>query len=587
MTIFQLNDLPLLYAQLEEVKLQAILDATISPHRNWTGISVGYVIAIWLCYIISESDHRLCAVEEWVSANQLVLQQLTGLSDLSAKDFTDDRLALCLDYLGKQDNWDQFELSFEGASLGIYDVSQQDGTIRIDTAPFQGYHKIEEDGLFQKGYSKQHPNIGQFKIVLATLDNAVNSFSYPLVHQVVSGQQADDGLYIPLIKACQKLLGSLADTHSKLFVADSKMGNIQTRAYIAGNNHYYLMPLSKVMLNNYERKSMIDSISSNDYKKVYKENKKGESVLVATGFEQERTITYQEETSEQPLVWKERLLFVRSLKYAESQATKFDKKIANIQAQLAELSIRKQGKKRLESIEEVTQKVADILQNKQLEDCLEVKVIHKEKVIYKRKYRNQAAYTKQVFDFELSIEVNQTVIDQRKELMGWQVYACNAPVSILCFEQCVWKYRGQNKIENRFDSLRHKIAPILPIFLQKEQRVTALVNLLMIALKVTTLIEYKAAQQLEKNEDTLADIYHGNPKQATATPTAQKMLGAFKNIYLLVLPQHNGNQILIKGTPLNDTQKKILRIIGFQTTLYEHFINKIQFSFSKQKTSES
>lgn len=45
-----------------------------------------------LTYIITQSDHRLCAVEAWVKAHQQILELSTGWS-IGEKDTTDDRLA--------------------------------------------------------------------------------------------------------------------------------------------------------------------------------------------------------------------------------------------------------------------------------------------------------------------------------------------------------------------------------------------------------------------------------------------------------------------------------------------------------------
>lgn len=57
---------------------------------------------------------------------------------------------------------------------------------------------------------------------------------------------------------------------------------------------------------------------------------------------------------------------------------------------------------------------------------------------------------------------NEQAIEEHKHLLAWQVYATNAPVSVLCFEACVWKYRYQSiliaiGIERRFaPMLRYK-----------------------------------------------------------------------------------------------------------------------------------
>ena len=94
MTVLRIDDIPLLYAQLKELGVQQIIDDVITPHGNWSGISLGYVTVVWLCYLLSESDHRLSAVESWVKQHKNLLIALSDQIGLTEKDFTDDRLVI-------------------------------------------------------------------------------------------------------------------------------------------------------------------------------------------------------------------------------------------------------------------------------------------------------------------------------------------------------------------------------------------------------------------------------------------------------------------------------------------------------------
>src|SRR5882724_8644982 len=61
----------------------------------------------------------------------------------------------------------------------------------------------------------------------------------PLATDVLSGERADDGLYIPLIKRIEVAIRQTG----LLFVGDCKMSALATRAYVAGHQHVYLSPL--------------------------------------------------------------------------------------------------------------------------------------------------------------------------------------------------------------------------------------------------------------------------------------------------------------------------------------------------------
>lgn len=578
MQVYRLDDIPIIYEQLKELRVQELIDKSIIVHGNWQGISLGHLLTIWLCYLLSEGDHRLSSLETWVEDNLLWLQGLADLTDLGSKDFTDDRLESALDYLSKEEKWQNFAQLFEGNSLSIYDLDDM-GTLRLDAAPFQGHHQIKEGGLFQKGYSKQHANIGQFKVMLATLDNAVNNFAYPLFYKVFSGERADDVLYSPVLKECFELFKDQKNNEAKLVVGDSKMGSKSLRSYIKKSGHYYLVPLSKVQLSEKSRKSLIMNQYDLGFESVYKEEK-DKKILVCKGFESSQEVKYEDLLSKEIHQWEERLIFVLSTNYAKSQCASFDRRIEKTKEELTQLTESKQGKKIIENKQDLEQRIELLLTQKKIADCLEISVKENIEIKHIRKHKDRPAFDKEIITYQVEIKENKEAIEGKKKMLGWQVYACIAPKEKLSLEQCVWKYRGQNKIESRFDSLRNKVAPLLPIYLQKENRVIGLVNLLMIALKTFSMMEYKAAKNLKKNNEKLTNVYAGNPKMGTTSPTAKRMLNAFTGISLVVIKQDQANTANVVMTDINDTQMKIIKLISFESDIYEKIVRKLQFQLS-------
>jgi transposase len=86
----RVDDIPVVYGMLERMGIQKTVDSLIKPHGNWTGLSPGWVIAVWLIHILSEQNHLMEPVQQWVKRHLLILTRIREL------DFTDDRLALCL-----------------------------------------------------------------------------------------------------------------------------------------------------------------------------------------------------------------------------------------------------------------------------------------------------------------------------------------------------------------------------------------------------------------------------------------------------------------------------------------------------------
>ena len=101
----------------------------------------------------------------------------------------------------------------------------KDNVVRIDSTTASGYWAVTAEGLFQFGHSKDHrPDLPQVKVVVASLD----PLGMPLVTQVLSGEKADDPLYIPAIAEVRAGVGQ----RGLLYVGDCKLMALATRAYL-------------------------------------------------------------------------------------------------------------------------------------------------------------------------------------------------------------------------------------------------------------------------------------------------------------------------------------------------------------------
>lgn len=160
------------------------------------------------------------------------------LSQLSAQaveplDFSDDRLSHLLRHLSKKTYWHKIEHDLNERSIEVYALPQD--VIRCDATTVSGDHEVTERGLLQFGQSKDDPTRPQIKIMMGSLD----PLGMPLSTAVLSGERADDGLYIPIIDRIRLGLNK----NGLLFVGDCKMSALDTRAHIAGYQHVYLSPL--------------------------------------------------------------------------------------------------------------------------------------------------------------------------------------------------------------------------------------------------------------------------------------------------------------------------------------------------------
>src|SRR3954454_9096915 len=91
----RVDDVPLLVGFLIKLKLPEILDRHFPAHPLHQGLSNGWLITVWIAYILSHADHRKSPVQVWTEELQHTLETLTGQT-LRPVDFNDDRLTLLL-----------------------------------------------------------------------------------------------------------------------------------------------------------------------------------------------------------------------------------------------------------------------------------------------------------------------------------------------------------------------------------------------------------------------------------------------------------------------------------------------------------
>jgi len=99
----RIDDIPLIVEWLQQLGIAKQIDKNLSRrHGNHQGLSYGQLSVLLLTYMITQQDHRLCAVEPWVKTHQEILELSTGWT-IGEKDASDDRLARVVEELGKQE----------------------------------------------------------------------------------------------------------------------------------------------------------------------------------------------------------------------------------------------------------------------------------------------------------------------------------------------------------------------------------------------------------------------------------------------------------------------------------------------------
>lgn len=552
--IERVDDIPVLLAQMKKMEIASLLDSRFPVHGNWQGPSLGVIGTVWLSQILSEGDHRLSSVQDWAGGRLATLGACLQAPDLRELDFSDDRLARALDYLGKDDAaWESYEHAQNAMLLRVYDLKAQ--RVRIDSTTAQSYVGVEPDGLFQFGHSKQHrPDLGQLKINMATLD----PLGLPLSATIVSGECADDPLYVPEIRKVQACLGHCG----VLYVGDCKMAALPTRAYVAGSGDHYLCPLPALQMPAAQLQALLKPVWTGQQALTPVQRAPAPTPdkpeHIADGF------SYQARLKLGDFEWQEQRLVVHSFKHASAKQKAIDLRLERAQQEIQALNQPGRGRKRLDE-QQTSAAVQTILKARQVTGLLNVEYDVQTQTTTKRAYGGQAAQDVVRVDVTVKTQRNNTAYEQHVRTLGWRVFVCNDPR--LNLNEVVLAYRAEYIIERGFNRLRGKTLDMTPLYLSSTTRIKGLIRLLCIGLRVLSIVEFTVREALRERHEKLAGIYPGTPKRSTAKPTTEMMLKAFTGINSVVVSL--GETSWRSVTPLNAVQTRILELLGLPMVIYQ------------------
>lgn len=533
-----------------------IVDEKIEMHGNHQGLSVGWLVTGWLAYILSESDHRLSYVEPWAEGRLQTLQALFP-EPMEAKDFSDDRLGDVLDYLSQDESWQEIEKALGQHQIQVYQLPTEQ--VRTDSTSVAVYHEVNQGTLIRYGVSKDHrPDLGQFKMMMSGLD----PLHLPLATLVVPGNQADDGLYLPVIEQSRQVLGQTG----VLYMGDSKMEALTTRAGIVSAGDYYYMPLSMKGKQATLLHQLVDTV-------WHKKDSLPLVTTVALKSGRTKTVARVHETSRtqrhdaDALNWEERVLVVYSPTLAKQAGNGLAGRLARAEAKIRNLTpLPGRGRKQYDHLTPLQNEVERILQQHHVQELLQVTYQREEQQRHIRRYRDRPARTEVSVRYQVQVTRNQKAIRHVQRYLGWRLYVTNAPAKRLSAEEGVLAYRQSPTFEHGFSRFKNRPLGLRPLFLRKENRITGLVRLLSLALRVLTLLEFVVRRSLHEAQTPLTGLYPGNPNQPTIRPTAERLLRAFDNIHLtsVQLPEQTIRQI----SPLSSLQCRILTLLGLPTSIY-------------------
>ncbi|HLF31634.1 MAG TPA: DUF4277 domain-containing protein [Xanthomonadales bacterium] len=559
------EDIPILmHVMREQLQLDQAVDAVLPRHGNRKGLSWGQMLVAWLTHILSQGDHHMYHVQAWADCCPHTLKTYLGQT-VQATDLIDDRLADGLWRLSQSDVWTALEQRVNRQMVRVYRLTPE--RVRLDSTTASVYAGDDEAAvLFQRGHSKDHrPDLRQLKVMLAALD----PLGVLVGAEVVPGNRADDGLYVPMI---QRLQASLAE-QGLLYIGDSKMGALATRAYVHTTGNTYLMPLAQVghlpdQLAAWVAAAVAGQV---DLQPVRDPDDRR---LVGEGYEITRALS-TEVVGHGSVNWIERVLIVHSESLAAAGRRGLRQRLTNTRAELLALTPpRGRGRKQYTERASLRAAVAEILARHDLAGLLTVELQLETTRRTVRAYADQPARTETTQRYLVTVTKDTAAIAEYEQLLGWRAFATNAFKTHLSLPQAVLAYREEWLVERDCARLKGRPLSLGPLWLAREDHAVGLVHLLTLGARVLALVEHQVRQNLQRAQRTLAGLYPGQPRRVTAQPTTERLLKAFKQVFLTIITV--GHETHVHLTPLSKLQTTILQAMGGPPDLYSRLVTQFQ-----------
>jgi transposase len=470
----RIDDIPLLLGFLQKLGLSELLERHLGSHHLHQGLPNGVLATTWIAFILSEADHRKVSVQDWAQRHQHLLARFWD-QPVRPVEFSDDRLSILLRRLHDAD-WTVLEADLWQATCQVYEIPLD--CIRLDATTTYGYHQTTPAGVMQFGHSKDHrPDLPQLKLMAAVAQPT----SQLVACDVVAGNNADDPLYLPLIRRVRQQLGR----KGLLYAGDCKMAALATRAEVAAHEDFYLMPLPRTGEVAQQWDAWIEQALAKP-EQLQPLSRPGEDdspEVFARGYEWTRDLTAT--VANQSLTWTERVQVVQPLGLALRQGQQLEQRLQRAEAELRGLTPPLKAGHRQHREEATLQAaVAEVLRTRQVEGLLEV--IWEREVTVQEKYQGRGrggpqrpkVKVEKVRYVIASIRRDEPAIARQKERLGWRVQVTNLAPKRCGLTAAVLIYNEGWSVERDFHVLKDRPLGIQPLFVREEEQIVGLTRLL-------------------------------------------------------------------------------------------------------------
>jgi transposase len=436
---------------------------------------------------------------------------------------------------------------------------------RGEATTVSGDHDVTDGGLGPLGHSKDEPTRPQSKVLVGALE----PWGRPWATKVRSGERADEGLSLPIIKRIEAGL----PTGGRLCVGACKRRAFATRAYVAGRQPWSWAPLPLTGVTAEAMAQWLNEGSAQDrdgaLRHIMRVHHRGAEGLVAEGEEWERPCGL--EASAAP--WSARGLGVRAPVQAEPQAVGLDKRLGHAEQKRAALTpARGRGKRQRPDEATLVEAMARGLKEPRVEG---VRTMAWERQVEQHPHAvgrgRGAAKRAQLLREHSRYHITRMAREADKiaaltARCGWKALVTNAAQQRWSLADAVLCSRNAYWIERIFHRLKSRV-PIAPLLVTRDDQIEGLTSLLTVGVRVLTVRELVLRRSRQNDQAHRPGLHPENGQKMTDTPTAERILKAFPDVSLTILKTAAGEEILRWLTPLSALQQAILYRRGLATSL--------------------
>jgi transposase len=286
----------------------------------------------------------------------------------------------------------------------------------------------------------------------------------------------------------------------------------------------------------------------------------GPRELIAEGFERVEPVTA--EVAGHRYSWQERRLVIRSCQLAQAGERGLHGRLAKAQAEITALNTRGRGRRRCTDPSARREAVTAILTRYRVHGLRHVRYTER----FWARHGGRDTPVRLAWDGQVTVSLDQEAVAAAVRQLGWRVYVTTQPPEELSLQEAVLAYRSEYLVERAMGRLKGHPLSLTPMDLERDDHATGLIRLLSIGLRVLTLLEFGVRQRWATAKTTLAGLYVGNPKRATAHPTAECLLAAFEGLTLTLIRE--GRRWRYHLAPLSHVQRRILALLGVPADIY-------------------